>query len=428
MGRFAAETKGTGMSSTDVRTSVEPPHAPFSGRAPRPGGAPLLVMLLVCAGVTIGARGGAAPQEPSAPGTAYDAIATDTARVLAGMAPSDSARFEEATKRAAWIAYRDDVSRNWARLETERFSVMRAWSSREVLAAAGPCDTLFYPFGGPDLINAYVLFPGCSRYLLFGLEPVGSMPVVGQGDPGALDVLLNELRASLSDMFVRDYFITREMMTDQKTPGVNGTLPLLLVFLARVDARIVDIRMESPWAGAEPAAGAEQAPGPSANAVRRQPQRPTAVTIRFTVPGSTRIQTLTYARVRMEDAEFAKQEALVAYLERHAPFTTLLKSASYLLHDRQFSKVRGLVLAGSRAVLQDDTGVPYRFFDKAAWRVRLYGRYSPPVKDFNYGNQPDLEQAYRDSAAVRDLPFSFGYHWRQGTASVMLAVRTESTR
>jgi hypothetical protein len=428
MRRFAGEFAGTGMPKTPLRTQAGPPYTTLSRRAPRPGGAPLLAVLLVSAGITMGARGGTAPQQPSAPGTAYDAVATDTARVLAGMAPSDAARFEGATKRPAWLAYRDDVNRNWARLEIERFSVMRAWSSREVLPAAGPCDTLFYPFGGPDFINAYVLFPGCSRYLLFGLEPVGSMPVIGQGDPAALDELLTELRASLSDMFVRDYFITREMMTELKAPGVNGTLPLLLVFLARVDARIVDVRMESPWAGAEPSASADQAAGPSAAAVRRQPQKPAAVTIRFTVPGSARVQTLTYARVRMEDPEFAKQEALVAYLERHAPFTTLLKSASYLLHDRQFSKVRGLVLAGSRAVLQDDTGVPYRFFDKAAWRVRLYGRYSPPVKDFNYGTQPDLEQAYRDTAAVRDLPFSFGYHWRQGTASVMLAVRTESIR
>ena len=130
----------------------------------------------------------------------------------------------------------------------------------------------------------------------------------------------------------------------------------------------------------------------------------------------------------MEDPEFVKQEALLAYLQRHAPFTTLLKSASYLLHDNQFAKVRGVVLTGSRAVLQDDTGVPFRFFDTSAWNIRLFGRYSPPVKDFNYGRQPDLEAAYRAAAAVRDLPFAFGYHWRQGTSSVMLAIRTAGVR
>ena len=297
-------------------------------------------------------------------GAGYDAAATDTARVLAGMEPGDTARFKAVTTRPAWASYREDLDRKWSRIEKERFAVMRAWSSREV-AAAGPCDTLLYPFGGPDFVNAYVLFPGCSQYLLFGLEPVGSIPALNQEDPQVLDALVAELRASLSDVFVRDYFITREMMTELKAPGVNGTLPLLLVFLARLDARIVDLRMESPWAEAETAASAEQAAGPSAGAARRQSRNPTAVTIRFTAAGSTRVQSLTYARVRMEDAAFVKEEALLAYLERQAPFTTLLKSASYLLHDNQFARVRAAVLAGSRAVLQDDTGVPYRFFDNS---------------------------------------------------------------
>ena len=416
------------MERAGTRTRIAPSRRPPHRRSTRPALVPWSLMLLACAAAGAAARSGAPTPAQAAPSADYDAMATDTARVLAGLAPGDAPRFDAVTTRPAWRAYRDDVDRKWSQLQKDRFSVMRAWSDREVAPAVGPCDTLLYPFGGPDLINAYVLFPGCSRYLLFGLEPVGSMPALDGMGPQALDMLLAELRASLSDVFVRDYFITREMMTELKTPGVNGTLPLLLVFLARLDARLVDIRLESPWAGPEPALNAEQAPGPSASAARRQPQKPTTVTIRFTVPGSTRVQTLTYARVRMEDAEFVKQEALLAYLDRHAPFTTLLKSASYLLHDNQFSKVRGVVITGSRAVLQDDTGVPYRFFDKAAWRVSLYGRYSAPVKDFNYGRQPDLEAAYRATAAVRELPFAFGYHWRQGTSSVMLAIRTAGVR
>jgi hypothetical protein len=390
--------------------------------------APLLLALLACAAAMTASRAALAGQGQATSNVVRDAEATDTARVLAGLAPADAARFEAAMKLPAWRAYREEVDRNWLRLEKERFAAMRAWSDREVKAVIGPCDTLFYPFGGPDFVNAYVLFPGCNRYLLFGLEPVGSVPVLDRMDPQALGTLLAELRASLSDVFIRDYFITREMMTELKTPGVNGTLPLMLVFLARLDARIVDIRMESPWAEDEPSLNRAPAQGPGAGTVRRTPQRQTAVTIRFTSGGSTHIQTLSYARVRMEDAEFSKQEALAAYLNRHAPFTTLLKSASYLLHDNQFSRVRSAVLTHSRAVLQDDTGVPFRFFDKSAWSVRLFGRYSPPVKDFNYGAQPDLEDAYRHTEAVRELPFSFGYHWRQGTASVMLAIRTESTR
>lgn len=392
-------------------------------------GVPLRAVSLLVACVLAGAAAGAGSQrQDPVPTAEYDAAITNTARVLAGLAPADGSRFESATRRPAWNAYRRDLDRNWSRLETEHLAVMRSWSDREVKAAAGPCETLFYPFGGPDFVNAYVLFPECNRFLLFGLEPIGSVPVLERADPQALDTMLAELRASLSDVFVRDYFITREMMTELKTPGVDGTLPLLLVFLARLDARIVDIRMTSPWADGEAAVQPAPDRGPAAGGVRQTAPRATGVTIRFIARGSTRVQTLSYARVRMEDAEFAKQGELVAYLGRQAPFITLLKSASYLLHDSQFSSVRDLVLSHSRAVLQDDTGVPYRFFDRSRWSVTLFGRYSPPVKDFNYGGQPDLEEAYRNTSAVQSLPFSFGYHWRQGTSSVMLAIRTERAR
>ena len=386
-----------------------------------------VLVVLLLAGAGAAARPGVVAHQ-AAPDATHDAVATDVARVLAGLAPFDAARYQTATSRPAWQAYREEIGRNWSRLDRERLAPMRAWSGREVAAAAGPCDTLFYPFGGPDLLNAYVLFPECSRYLLFGLEPVGTMPSLEGEDPRGVDALVTELRTSLSDVFVRDYFITSEMMTELKTQEVNGTLPLLLVFLARLDARIVDIRMESPWAEITAAANPAPVQGPSAGAPRKPPQRPTAVTLRFTTAGSTRVQTVSYARVRMEDAEFARQEALLAYLRRHAPYTTLLKSASYLLHDNQFSKVRAAVLDDSLVVLQDDTGVPFRFFDRNTWRLTLFGKYSPPVKDFNYGAQPDLEAAYRDGADVRALPFAFGYHWRQGTSSVMLAVRKASTR
>jgi hypothetical protein len=347
----------------------EPPTNATSGQcnvkaqAPRHAGSALVrwvvaaTLAATAAAVVAGGtspRAGFTPQAPSTSDTAYDQVSTDTARVLAGLQPVDAARFDAATRQPAWRAYREDVDRNWSRLEAERFAVMRSWRDREFKALADSCDTLFYPFGGPDFINAQVIFPGCSRYLLFGLEPVGSVPALDPQHPAGVDVLLSELRASLSDVFVRDYFITKEMMNELRTPVINGTLPLLMVFLARLDARIVDVRMESPWAESDSSAPAAAAPGPAQgpSTGRRQAPRATGVTITFLARGSSRVQTLVYARVRMEDAEFPKQDALRAYLDRHAPFTTLLKSASYLLHDRQFSGVRSEILSHSRAVLQ----------------------------------------------------------------------------
>ena len=358
----------------------------------------------------------------AAPDAAYDHAVTDTARMLAGLEPEDAARLARVTRSPAWRAHRTEFDRNWARLNAERFAVMREWRDRELNPLADACDTLFYPFGGPDFLNAYVLYPGCQRYLLFGLEPVGTVPALERLAENRTDALLAELRESLSDVFVRDYFVTRTMMSELRTAEIDGTLPLLLTFLARLDARVVGLEMDGPW---NPASPATPSAAPFSGAVQGPPQsrRVPGVTIRFMAAGSTRVQTLSYIRVQMEDAEFSKQESTLRYLNSVGSFTTMVKSASYLMHDDRFSRVRLLVLTGSRSVLQDDTGVPYRFFDKTSWDLTLFGRYTPPVKDFNYGMQLDLEAAYRNTPGVRDLPFTFGYHWRQGTSSVMLAVR-----
>jgi len=361
-------------------------------------------------------------QAQTAPDAAYDHAVTDTARVLAGLVPEDGRRFERMTKSPAWLSHRAEFDRNWSRLERERITVMRAWRDREFRALAESCDTLFYPFGGPDFLNAYVLYPGCQRYLLFGLEPVGSVPALERVAEDRTDAVLAQLRESLSDVFLRHYFITKTMMSELRTPEIDGTLPLLLTFLARLDARVAGVEMDGPWNPA-PQATPSAAPSSGVGQGPVRPRRLPGATIRFVAAGSTRVQTLSYIRVQMQDAELAKQESMLSYLNSVGPFTTLLKSASYLMHDDRFSRVRSLIVARSRSVLQDDTGVPYRFFDRATWDLTLFGRYTPPVSDFNYGLQRDLAAAYQHSSTARDLPFPFGYHWRQGTSSVMLAVR-----
>jgi hypothetical protein len=125
----------------------------------------------------------------------------------------------------------------------------------------------------------------------------------------------------------------------------------------------------------------------------------------------------------MMNPAYSTRTQLLSYLKGLGPLTTFVKSASYLMHDDRFSLVRSMVLEQSSSLLQDDTGVPYRFFDAAKWNLTFYGKYSAPVRDFNYGFQKDLDAVYQRPGVARELPFSFGYHWHEGTSSVMLAVR-----
>jgi hypothetical protein len=248
---------------------------------------------------------------------------------------------------------------------------------------------------------------------MFGLEQPGTLPLIDQLPPERLARLLDETRHALNDLLERNYFITSHMMADTAAAELRGVLPLMAVILVRMQAQIVSVReLEISDAG---------------ELVPRQPpakeRRPiNALEVVFARPDRD-AQSVVYFRAQAEDAAIKKRPGVLAFLKQDAPYPTFLKSASYLLHGGDFSIIREIILSQSRLVLEDDSGIPLRFFKAPEWAVTYYGKYDKPVKDFNYGFQEDMARIFADPKAVKPLPFSFGYHWKDGASSVLLAVR-----
>ncbi len=82
-----------------------------------------------------------------------------------------------------------------------------------------------------------------------------------------------------------------------------------------------------------------------------------------------------------------------------------------------------MILSTADYVIQDDTGIPYRFLTQGPWQVRLYGQYNKPIKTLKYGYQPDLEGAFKAKTGTAELPFPFGYHWRGKQSGLLVAIR-----
>ncbi len=124
------------------------------------------------------------------------------------------------------------------------------------------------------------------------------------------------------------------------------------------------------------------------------------------------------------NSAFLPDSPLFRFIGSLGNMTTFIKAGSYLLHWSNFSTVRKLVLDRSLFVLQDDTGIPYRFFKRGDWEITLFGRYATPVKDFTNVEQLDLREAYEDpEGGVRPLPFHFGYRWVTQVDNLLLAKR-----
>jgi hypothetical protein len=82
--------------------------------------------------------------------------------------------------------------------------------------------------------------------------------------------------------------------------------------------------------------------------------------------------------------------------------------------------VRGYLLTHSKIILQDDSGIPYRYFDKNKWDIQFHGRYIGPINRFLKNGQLDLA---KDNAAAipQPLPFSFGYQWKPSQSFLIVA-------
>jgi len=89
--------------------------------------------------------------------------------------------------------------------------------------------------------------------------------------------------------------------------------------------------------------------------------------------------------------------------------TTLVKSASYLMHYPIFSFIRNIALKKSKYLLQDDSGIAFKFFDKTKWNIQLFGAYERPIPVFSYCYQADLKTAFDKGAKPYDFKYGYGH-------------------
>lgn len=343
----------------------------------------------------------------------FNRRATATAQILAGIAPNppdpvlkrfvDSEAFKEHHQ---WMA------NNWDRVRS-RIQAMEAWRSQEIKIANAQKKTLLYPFSGPDFLNAYTLFPDHGRYVFFSLERPGSLPDLESVTPAQFAKLLQDVRSAFYDIFERNYFITSYMTKQLTTPWVRGTVPVMATMMVLMNRRIVRIEPLDLF--------------PDLTQIYDQPdaKRPRVLmrAVRIEFAGPTATQQLYYVSLDATDKALEFYPEFLSWVAQHRPSTALLKSASYLLHDQQFSKTRAMLLEAADVVVQDDTGIPYRFISQSPWQVKLYGRYHRPIRPMQYAYQKDLEAAYNSQPEPAPLPFPFGYHWRGQKSGLIFAHR-----
>ena len=263
------------------------------------------------------------------------------------------------------------------------------WAQSNLAARRTGVESVFYPFGGPDLLFPLHLFPQARDYILVGAEPCGPWPLAKSLDGSALAGIADILRHYLE----HSYFVTKDLRAQLAGGGV---LPLLVAQIAHAGLPLHQI---------EPVDGS-------------------GVRILF---GDRAAPTrLTYFQQDLRDDHWPQESPLSRHLEATRRLATFVKSASYLLHEASFERLRRLVRERTDLLVQDPSGIPYSLLRAWGWHIELHGRFVADIPVFAKYDQSDLAAAYGDRDDRPPLPFGIGYLNDPATAGLIVAAPQSS--
>ncbi len=341
-----------------------------------------------------------------------DVSASDTALFIAGRpVPAQSPLFS-LEKEGAWKQYAAQMDDQWKTLERKRLGVMRQWASKELTPHLPEASTLYYMFSGPDFVSADALFPQMSVYILCGLEPIGSFEEIKLLSPAALSANLQNLVKSLQSIIHLSFFRTLDMEVDLQKGEISGVWPILYIFLTRTGHEVLSTERVFLDSEGVVKRVSHSVPVPTKSVE--------GLHIVFQGHG-VKSQELYYFKANVSDTALKKNESFLKFTGSRGKGVSYLKAASYLLHKGYFSRIREFLLSQSLAVLQDDSGIPYHFFDDPRWHTTLYGSYLGVLELFKDQYQTNLRKAYMERNDVKPLPFVTGYTFSR-KSNVLLAV------
>ncbi len=317
---------------------------------------------------------------------------TNVAKFIAGM-PVDDAELKPLTNSEVWKKYAAEAEPAWKNFD-KRAEKYRAFSKTEIVAPYDTVKTLFYPFSGPDYLFANALFPNVHKMILIGLETPGKIPQFSGNSVSKLKQQINTYKSSITDVMQLSFFRTNDMKNDS-TSSFVGTTSVIMIFLVRSGKEIDDVNLLKINENGD---------------LVKTDKNANAVEVKYHNKNENFERTIVYISTNLADDALKKNKGMMNFLNNKVDDNcdTFLKSATYLMHKTYFSTIRNICLKKSTMILQDESGISYKFFKDGKWDIQLYGTYTKPISLFSMYFQPDYLEAFKTSNP-KPLNFRIGY-------------------
>lgn len=313
----------------------------------------------------------------------------------------------------AWMAYAKGNADKSIVLDARIGSKIRSWVGTANLQVANEPGTLFYPFAGGDFYYPNLFFPNQDTIIMIGLEPCGG---IFNPDKEPKDTVARYLSALQRSMFFPHqlgFYRTLSMKDDFSNHLLNGTIHTVLFDMSHAGYSINYIKFFNLDNEGNPTGEVDAVDAKSANYKGYR--------IGYSKAGSG-VKELIYFSQDASDGGLKAQPGVIRFMEKRGDVVTFFKAASYLMHYDRFSVVRNFVTKHAVRLLQDDSGLPYKYMVGNDFAVTLHGNYTQTLPMFKEEFQPDMKDAYA-AQEKHPVPFMIGYTAPKNECNIQTAVR-----
>jgi APA family basic amino acid/polyamine antiporter len=296
------------------------------------------------------------------------------------------------------------LNQDWGRHYTKTLLPMSDWSKSEIIPYIDAENyTVFYPFSGPDVAFANALFANADNYILVGLEKAASKEALIFSEK-KIDSFLIKTPQIFFYSSRLGFFRTKDMSKQFQNTGLAD---VIIFYLKRINCKIENVKMGT-W-DVQKGEILED----------NNQSDPDVFIVDFYLPNNKKSH-IYYFSKDLSDSNLKNDSKFLDWVSKKGTnIYTFNKAASYLMHSNSFSLIRNYIVSNSKFHIQDDTGIPYKYFVESNKSISFYGVYNRLINLFHFKFQKDLKSAY-DSLETKKLPFSLGYNSAHGESNLQI--------
>lgn len=331
------------------------------------------------------------------------------AKILAGENPDDTLFLKDLVNSNNFNYHKITFEDIWQKHVSE-LNKIDTWSKQFLNSE----DTVFYPFGGPDFNYLDAFFPNCHFSVMIGLEKGGKIPFSDSLSITNYDQILDMVNQSIVTNIGFSFFRTISMSKDL-AGYLEGTLPIIMMFMSRHDYDIININ--PVYINDEGNFEYTNKDEVYAHTMNKDFQNSYEIIYKKDNDDDDDYRKLYYLSMDVSDSVINQQTFSLMMQNYFNEQTTFLKAASYLLDRPQFNIIKAMILDNSQQIVTGPSGIQYRDFN-TSWDIKLFGNYVGPIRLFYDRQQPKLKEAYKNEQ-TQPIEFLFDYH--TGSPSLLIA-------